>query len=139
MSESERVEPVVIHTPDGAELTITLLEAVDGVKTADGWEDQVPKGTRLVGVRLHVENTGTVRYDENITYGAILLDAHDQQYEPSTIRTHVPALGDMRLESGDRRAGMIAFELPESEEPAAVHLILDGGRGPDRGVWKFTD
>jgi hypothetical protein len=135
---AETVEPIVIHDNKGAELSATLLDAIDGVSATPDDAYIVPDNARLVGIRLRVENTGTIRYENNIAWGALLLDTEDQQYEAVThISTEVPLLSSMRLELGDRRAGVIVFLLPKRQTAAAVHLILD--YGPDRAVWTFAD
>jgi hypothetical protein len=140
MTESNTPESAVIHSEDGTELTVTLVEAVDGVPAAPLYQDDVPTDARLVGARLRIENTGSGRYDDYIEEGALLIDAADQQYEPTSIKTSAPSLtGGIRLEAGDRRAGMIAFVLPNSEEPASIHLSLERGHGPDRAVWNLVE
>lgn len=140
MTESNAQESAVVHGEGGIELTVTLLEAVDGVSATPLYKDDVPTDARMVGARLRVENTGSVKYDDYIEEGVLLIDAADQQYEPTSIETVAPSLrGQVRLEPGDRRAGMIAFVLPNSEEPAAIHLSLERGHGPDRAVWNLVE
>jgi hypothetical protein len=134
----ERNEPAIIHSSDGIELTVTLLEVIDGAKAS--YESDVPEGSRLVGARFRIENTGLASYDDNVASGAFLIDTSDQQYEHSwRISIAVPELSAIRLEPGDRRAGMIAFLVPNSEQPASVTLSLEAGHGPDRALWKLVE
>jgi hypothetical protein len=136
MAETDAQEPAVIHDRDGVELSVTLLEVVDGAAPRD--EEDVPSNARLVGARVRVENTGALGYDDDIGRGALLIDASDQQYEPTWIKIASPVLNDVRLEPGDRRAGTIPFLIPRAEEPASLILSLDGGHGPDRALWQLV-
>ncbi|MEJ7786307.1 MAG: hypothetical protein WKF96_16005 [Solirubrobacteraceae bacterium] len=79
---------------------------------------------------MTVQAEGEVELIDTLEFGAVLIDAHGQQhpavYEDVALG---PRLLDVRLRAGQRRSGMIVFDVPEHCAPERIQIARDCGHG----------
>ncbi|MEU9833490.1 DUF4352 domain-containing protein [Streptosporangium sp. NPDC048047] len=94
-------------------------------------------GSRYVAVELRLENKGRAVYDDSPSNGAMLIDDQGQQYRSTfgDVREGVDLRGGVTVTTGDRRKGVLVFELPENVKPAKLQFALDSGFADQKGEW----
>ncbi len=86
---------------------------------------------------MTLANRGQVVYDDSPDNGAKLIDAQGRQYNS---RLHQVSEGQSfggsaTISVGDRRKGMIVFEVPEGTELAKFQFALNSGFADQKGEW----
>ncbi|MFC9292699.1 DUF4352 domain-containing protein [Streptomyces sp. NPDC057011] len=124
----------------GQRLDVTLVRVVDPAAPA-GPEGPAPDAsTRLVAVRLRLENTGTAVYKDSPAPSAHLLDASGQRFTGlNTATTAGDSFPDtVTLSPGGTVDGHVTFRIPEDAVPTAVQFALNGGLADDVGHWSLS-
>ncbi|MFG2874895.1 hypothetical protein ACGFYU_07765 [Streptomyces sp. NPDC048337] len=123
----------------GQRLDVTLVRVVDPATPADPEGPAPDTSTRLVAVRLRLENTGTAVYKDSPAPSAHLLDASGQRFAGlNTATTAGDSFPDtVMLSPGGTAEGHVTFRLPEHAVPAAVQFALNGGLADDVGHWSL--
>jgi hypothetical protein len=135
----------VLTGVDDASGTGTLRLAVkvkDVVFTAvgRGGFEKPRKGERFTAVRFVFKNVGATPYNDSPTFGAKLIDASGNGYDP-TVATVTAGPGFARvvnLARGQVRSGYIVFAVPRTARIAAVEYALNAGYAPDMGEWRVS-
>ncbi|WP_157964027.1 DUF4352 domain-containing protein [Actinocorallia populi] len=126
-------------TDENLKIAVTVLKAPKAVKATDG-SKPTKKGQRFVGVRLALENVGTVVYDDALTNGSVLLDAEGQEYNTILVTEIAagPLVDLVKMAPGKSRKGYLVFEMPKNVKPAALQITLDSGMAPQTGEWALS-
>jgi hypothetical protein len=97
----------------------------------------IPANQQLVGVALRFANVGTVRYDNALPQGKLML-AGGATGKQTTL---IPLSGknpcddvSLKLGAGQAKNVCIAFQIPKSAKPESFQYVADYGYG-DKGVW----
>lgn len=130
-------EALALPGPNEASQQVTALALVDPAEPADDY-DRPLAGRRLIGVEVLVRNLGGSVVTDYASFGALLIDDANEQYEPVTADLAVgPELNELRLRPGGQRAGFIAFSIPLSRAPRVFQLTMDGGQAASSGEWRL--
>jgi hypothetical protein len=125
----------------GETLTLTARDgvavAVSVGAVADPATGSIPPRPdhRYVAIRVRLENVGVFEYRDTPSNGAYLVDDAGHQHGADIADSVLPALGSPRVKPGFVETGFITFEVPEGVEPVRFLLTLNGGFGPETGVW----
>lgn len=144
--EEEEAEPLTAEVGDAITLAgsdedlrveVTLMEMIDPAK-GRGQFNRPSKGARLVAVRLRLANVGEAAYSDSPSNGIALVDTDDQQYDASFMEVREgQALTSVNISPGDRRSGVIVFEIPKGVGLRSFQMTLDSGFAPQTGQWEI--
>ncbi|MEV4293911.1 DUF4352 domain-containing protein [Microbispora rosea] len=128
---------LTLHGRDpGLVVKVTITNVFDRATPANDFLK--PKtGTRYVAIELRLENTGQIVYDDSPSNGSMLIDNQGQQYRPTfgDVKEGVDLQGGVTVTTGDRRKGVLVFELPTDVKPAKFQFALDSGFAEQTGEW----
>lgn len=119
----ETTDPTATPEPEHAEVQIIPLEVLD--PAAPGTFAEVPDGSRLVGVRLAVEN----RSAEPISINPLNFTLRDE--EGLVVEVELGASDELRqlptltLYENERIAGWVFYVLEQQAQPAAVKMTAN--------------
>lgn len=123
----------------GQQLDVTLVQVVDPASPADPEGPAADASTRLLAVRLRLENTGTAVYKDSPAPAAHLLDTAGKRFaglnSPTAAGASFP--DTVTLSPGGSTEGFVTFRLPKDATPAAVQFALNGGLADDVGQWSL--
>ncbi|MEI7560493.1 MAG: hypothetical protein WCJ63_07850, partial [Actinomycetes bacterium] len=93
------------------------------------------RGKRLLGVRMEIRNLSSERLDDTPEWDLVLVDGLGKKHESAHIASVEPPLGGLHLEPGDRRVGVVCWELRNKERPDRIQhkyaestWLLGGGQ-----------
>ncbi|WP_214106781.1 DUF4352 domain-containing protein [Acrocarpospora catenulata] len=94
-------------------------------------------GNRWVAVELELANVGQDVYSDSPSNGAYLIDSEGQQYRTTfgEVQEGVSFGGSVTVSTGDRRKGVLVFEVPESARLAKFQFALNSGFADQKGEW----
>lgn len=132
-------DTITLHgTDDGSKITVTIIKWVDPAKGAD--EFTTPgTGKRFVAAQIRVTNTGTAVYDDTPSNGMQVADGEGQRF-PSTfseVSAGPPMASSVKLRTGDKALGYVAFEVPKASKIASVQFAMDSGFADETGQWNI--
>jgi hypothetical protein len=126
--------------PGGAQISATLLQVVDPAPFERRFAPA--KGSRVVAVRLRLDNTGDQDYTDTPGSGAALLAADGAAFGTGiTPASGCEDLGSPLLRPGDRTSGCLTFDVPRGMEVRYFTLTSNAGFTPEaeRGIWRVTE
>lgn len=128
---------LTLHGRDpGLLVKVTITNVFDRATPAHDFLK--PKtGNRYVAIELRLENAGQIIYDDSPSNGSKLIDDQGQQYRPTfaDIKEGVSLGGGVAVTVGDRRKGVLVFELPADVKPEKFQFALDSGFAKQKGEW----
>ncbi|MFG1948413.1 DUF4352 domain-containing protein [Nonomuraea sp. NPDC048826] len=121
---------------EGAEVAVTV-EKLIAPATPENEYIKPKAGHRLVAVQVTLANQAQSPYEDAPYNGARLIDAEDQQHSPAyhDVREGQSLAGSVTVSAGDKRKGLIVFELPDGAEPATFQFGLNSGFADQKGEW----
>jgi hypothetical protein len=156
---SRVVEAVALHASlpfSGGAAAGTVRESHELV-TIDGLIDTVagagsklrpPAGSRLVAVRVSIENVGRPAYRDDPGHEVLLVSDSTGAYvgTPVAYRARAPGcrrslMRPIELPGGRSVTGCVFFRLPSPQHVAAVQYRTQGGAGGNQATWavnRFT-
>jgi hypothetical protein len=100
------------------------------------------RGQRYFGVEFRLVNTGSAKYDDSPSNGAVVMDSAGHQYD-ATIADSItagPVLpATVRLLPGNVAKGFVVFEVPANARITGAQFTLDSGFADDTAQWSFAD
>ncbi|MEV5704372.1 DUF4352 domain-containing protein [Actinoallomurus sp. NPDC052274] len=116
------------------------VKQVVATTTGHGAFQQPRKGERFAAVRFVLKNVGDAAYDDSPTYGAKVVDATGQTYDPTVASvTAGPGFPKVvRLRQGQAKSGVIVFAVPKKAKVVGVTYALNAGFATDRAEWRLT-
>jgi Domain of unknown function (DUF4352) len=133
-------DTLTLLSPGGAQFSATLLQIVDPAPFERRFAPA--KGSRVVAVRLRLENTGDQDYADTPGSGAALLTRDGAAFGTGVTPTKgCEDLGSPLLRPGDRTSGCLTFDVPRGTEVRYFTLTSNAGFTPEaeRGLWRVTD
>lgn len=133
-------DTLTLLSPGGAQISATLVKVVDPAPFEPRFAPA--KGSRVVAVRLQLENTGDQDYADTPGSGAALLTRNGAAFGTGITPTKgCEDLGSPVLRPGDRTSGCLTFDVPEGTEVHYFTLTSNAGFTPEaeRGIWRVTD
>src|SRR5205814_1143712 len=121
---------------DGERVRVAVVRLDDPAKGAPPFE-VAPAGHRFVAVVVRVTNTGTTRYRDAPSNGAVLVVAGGRAIDAELLDEVEPALGSVDLAPGESAEGWVTFAVPSNDTPALVRITPDSGFAPDSGEWRL--
>lgn len=96
-------------------------------------------GNRLFGVEIAMKNVGTETYDDSPGNGAKVVDSEGQEYETDIFAEIAGAhkLQATTMATGDKRKGVLTFEVPKNAKIVRFQLALNSGFANQKGLWKI--
>ena len=116
-------ESIALDARDGRRAIVILHEVLDPVEPADEY-DRPEQGRRLLGVRLTIENAGSVALELDVDLSTSMIDERRAGWDPAIEDIALPQLRGLRLGAGKRRDGYVGFTLPEGVLPTQVQFRL---------------
>lgn len=125
-------------TLEGSATTPRLQTTAMEVITLVPANTSVPPGQQLWGVRMKVQNTGTVPLGSPWPLRFSVTDdagvAHVVETSVTKVKQRKVLTGDRPLAPGETATGVLPFELPATGRVARVHVRY----GTELGMWKPT-
>jgi hypothetical protein len=125
---------------DGSRMAVSVL----GYGTVYSSDDFFgpSRGHRYFGVEFRLVNTGTAKYDDAPSNGAVVMDSAGHQYD-ATIADDITAgpllPSGVKLLPGNAARGFIVFEIPTNARVTGAQFSLDSGFADDTAQWSFVD
>lgn len=124
---------ITLHGFNSLQMDVTVTKVILSATPANDFLK--PKG-RYVAVEVELTNTGSVPYSDSPSNGATLIDDQDQQYHATygDVKQGVQ-LSSTSVAIGDRRKGVIVFDIPEDVKLVKFQFGLDSGFADEKGEW----
>jgi hypothetical protein len=121
----------------GVMAEITPLGLADSVDRPHASYDRAE--SRVVEVRLEVNNVGSAELQQVISVCTLLTDDMDQQHKFAEPAGSDTELDLVTLAPGKRRVETVSFLLEQNLKPAGLQIALDAGYGSDTAVWELVE
>lgn len=123
----------------GLKVKVTVARLVDPATPASDY--MKPKaGNRFVAVEVTLENVGQAVYSDAPTNSGILIDGENQQHRSTyqDVREGQSFGGMATINAGDKRKGVIVFEVPEGSKLTKFQFGLNSGFARQKGEWTLS-
>ncbi|MBO3745600.1 DUF4190 and DUF4352 domain-containing protein [Streptosporangiaceae bacterium NEAU-GS5] len=127
---------ITLHGFENLQMDVTVTKVILNATPANDF--LTPKG-RYVAVEVELANTGSVAYSDSPSNGAVLIDDEDQQYQATygEVKQGVQ-LTTTSIASGDRRKGVLVFDIPADVRLVKFQFALNSGFADEKGEWAIT-
>ena len=124
---------------DGERIAATVVRVVDPARPASDF-DEPEAGTRVVGVRLKLVNTGSTVYSDSPVDGSVLVDKAGQSFtaELASISAGASFPGSVKISPGSTRLGYVVFAVPNSSTVDSFQFTLDSGFADQTAEWSVA-
>jgi hypothetical protein len=121
---------------DGETMDVTVTGVLD---PATGGEfDQPSAGTRFVGIKVRLKNTGGTPYSDSPSNGAALITNTDEEADSTiTVGGSCNSPSDVKIAPGDTRDVCIPFEVKTAQKGTKFQFTLDSGFADQTGEWSL--
>lgn len=120
-------------------VTVTVARLVDPATPASDY--MKPKsGNKFVAVEVTLENAGQAVYSDAPTNSGILIDGEGQQHRSTffDVKEGQSFGGMATINAGDKRKGVIVFEVPEGAKLTKFQFGLNSGFAQQKGEWTLS-
>lgn len=122
-------------TAEGTDLKLTVKAVIDPLEAG---AVSPPGGTRFIGIRLVIENTGNESIDVPLAQQATLVTNRDEQLMPEFLGAGGECENSLNVASlspGAKRRGCIPFQISKGQTAKTFQF---GGGGGDTAEWDLT-
>ncbi|GAA2880944.1 hypothetical protein GCM10010517_43740 [Streptosporangium fragile] len=118
------------------QVAVTLEKIVDNATPQNDFL-KPRDGNRFYAVELTLANTGQAVYSDSPSNGAFLIDSEGQQYQTTfgDVQEGVVFSGSVTMSAGDKRKGLLIFEVPKSTKISKLQFALNSGFADQKGEW----
>jgi hypothetical protein len=129
-----------LRTDRGGTIRITVGDVVDGVKPVADF-DLPATGSRIVAVRLKLENVGGSSFSYNVNFdGKLLGSGGGEANDWSNCEVDLPVFQDeVRLAPGASRGAFVLYALRDAEAPQTIEFCFGLEQTAEIGHWQIQE
>ncbi|MDH2424731.1 DUF4352 domain-containing protein [Sphaerisporangium sp. TRM90804] len=121
----------------GSKVAVKLNKVIKRAVPADEFT-KPDNGSRFFAIEFALQNLGTVVYDDSPSNGTAIIDTEGQQYTPTIADVQGGVeYSSVTVSPGDKRRGLVVFEVPQGAQIQTVQLALDSGFANQTAEWRI--